>query len=295
MSNELGQISRLCYHRRMMRARGPACCCSLAAGVRPAHGAPTTRSRARGSSTTSASSRRRCSRRGSAADAGARRRRRPDCGARLSRAVSRERRVRRSHQRARSPAPARSADGSARASASIRRRPRRGAVLRRRVRRRGDGVRLGARTSRDALTGEARERVLDWWATRDRSRGAAAARDRAAGASTSGFATRMDDELATHPGSAAASYWLAAAARGAGRSQAAWDAAQAGVGARAACRATSGDALRADLDRLVLRGDRPRAREGARRSRPSCCALSGSASRSAGSDRVRAVRPDGTF
>jgi hypothetical protein len=62
----------------------------------------------------------------------------------------------------------------------------------------------------------------------------------------------MDEELATHPGSAAAAYWIAAAARAQGDLQAAWDAAQAGW-VRARLASDKGVALRADLDRLVIR------------------------------------------
>ena len=62
----------------------------------------------------------------------------------------------------------------------------------------------------------------------------------------------MEDELATHPGSGAAAYWLAAAARAQGDLQAAWDAALAGW-VRATLTVDRGAALRADLDRLVLR------------------------------------------
>ena len=72
---------------------------------------------------------------------------------------------------------------------------------------------------------DARERVLDWWA------------------------------------SATAAYWRSAAARGQGDLQAAWDAAQA-AWVRAGLASDRGAALRADLDRLVLRGLVPdRARE----------------------------------
>jgi hypothetical protein len=65
--------------------------------------------------------------------------------------------------------------------------------------------------------------------------------------------TGAQDELARHPTSAAATYWSAAALRGAGELERAWDAAVAGwvrsrvLGERSA-------ALRADLDRLVLEG-----------------------------------------
>jgi hypothetical protein len=80
--------------------------------------------------------------------------------------------------------------------------------------------------SRDALAGEARERVR--------------------------IRLRMDEELASHPASGAAAYWIAAAARSQGDLQAAWDAAQAGW-VRARLASDKGEALRADLDRLVLR------------------------------------------
>ena len=108
-----------------------------------------------------------------------------------------------------------------------------------------------ALNSRDALAGDARERVLDWWAS---------AIDREAkprpGIERHGvyqrIRTRMDEELATHPGSAAAAYWIAAAARAQGDLQAAWDAAQAGW-VRSRLASDKGVALRADLDRLVLR------------------------------------------
>ena len=55
-----------------------------------------------------------------------------------------------------------------------------------------------------------------------------------------------------HPGSATASYWLAAAARGRGDLLAAWDAAEAGW-LRASLASDHGVALREDLDRLMLR------------------------------------------
>ena len=105
--------------------------------------------------------------------------------------------------------------------------------------------------SPDLLTVAARERVLDWWASAvdretkprpESGREAAYQRIRA----------RMDEELATHPGSGAAAYWLAAAAHAQGDQHAAWDAAEAGW-VRAPLTTDRGAALRADLDRLVLR------------------------------------------
>ena len=102
------------------------------------------------------------------------------------------------------------------------------------------------------LTSDARERVLDWWASAlDRD-----ARPRSEIERTTGYQRirdRMQDEVANRPASATAAYWLSAAAWGQGDLQAAWDAAQAGW-VRAGLASDRGAALRADLDRLVLRG-----------------------------------------
>jgi hypothetical protein len=103
--------------------------------------------------------------------------------------------------------------------------------------------------SGDLLAGPAREHVVDWWAsaldhdTRPRpeiDRQIVYQKMRA----------RLEDELALHPGSGAAAYWLAAAARAQGDLQAAWDAAEAGW-VRAPLAADRGAQLRGDLDRLV--------------------------------------------
>ena len=108
-----------------------------------------------------------------------------------------------------------------------------------------------ALNSRDALSGEARERVLDWWASAV-DREARPRPDIERQGVYQRIRTRMLDELASHPGSGAAAYWIAAAARAQGDLQAAWDAAQAGW-VRARLASDKGAALRADLDRLVLR------------------------------------------
>jgi tetratricopeptide (TPR) repeat protein len=105
--------------------------------------------------------------------------------------------------------------------------------------------------SRELIAGDARDRVLDWWAS---------ALDREARPRSDierqpiylRIRARMEDELATHPGSATAPYWLAAAARAQGDTQAAWNAAQA-AWVRAPLTPDKGAALREDLDRLVLR------------------------------------------
>ena len=60
----------------------------------------------------------------------------------------------------------------------------------------------------------------------------------------------MTEEIAEYPGSTAAGYWLAAAARASGDIERAWHAALAGW-LRATLADDRGAALRADLDRLV--------------------------------------------
>jgi hypothetical protein len=98
---------------------------------------------------------------------------------------------------------------------------------------------------------DARERVLDWWASAldhdaqprpeiERQGVYQRIRD------------RMHEEIAEHPDSAAAAYWLSAAARGQGDLQSAWDSAEAGW-VRAGLASDRGVSLRADLDRLMLR------------------------------------------
>jgi len=101
------------------------------------------------------------------------------------------------------------------------------------------------------LTDEARERVLDWWASAlDQD-----ARPRPEIERQSAYQRvrdRMTLELAANPASATAPYWTAAAARGQGDLQAAWDAAQA-AWVRAPLTRDHGVALRHDLDVLVER------------------------------------------
>lgn len=105
------------------------------------------------------------------------------------------------------------------------------------------------------ITPEARERVLDWWASaldldvRPRSEF-----DRQAVYTK--IRERMRAELGAHPGSGVAAYWMAAAAAGQGNWQAAWDAAQAGW-VRAPLGTDYGESLRVDLDRLVSRAIAP--------------------------------------
>lgn len=96
----------------------------------------------------------------------------------------------------------------------------------------------------------AHERVLDWWATAlDRQ---AQLRPRAERAVMyERMVERMSNELAMDPASGVATYWLAAAARGRGQIERAWQIALAGW-MRAPQTRDRGAALRADLDRLVI-------------------------------------------
>ena len=99
------------------------------------------------------------------------------------------------------------------------------------------------------LAPDAHERALEWWAT---------ALDRQAQAQPAGertdvylmIAERMEQQLRRSSGSGPASYWLAAAARGAGDIERAWSAAIAGW-IRASLAPDRGVTLKADLDRLV--------------------------------------------
>jgi hypothetical protein len=102
----------------------------------------------------------------------------------------------------------------------------------------------------DALGPDARDRVLDWWAsTIDRD--AKPRSDFERQALYLRIRTKMQAELDAHPSSPVAAYWLSAAARGQGDLQTAWDAAQ-GAWVRAVLASDHGEALRADIDRLML-------------------------------------------
>ena len=108
---------------------------------------------------------------------------------------------------------------------------------------------------REDLLPDARERVLDWWASAvDRE-----VRPRPDIERQDVYRKvreRMQSELGANPASAVASYWLAAAAWAQGDLQAAWDAAQAGW-VRAPLASDRGATLRGELDRLVQRGIAP--------------------------------------
>jgi hypothetical protein len=103
----------------------------------------------------------------------------------------------------------------------------------------------------DLLAGDARERVLDWWASAlDRDAKPRPEIDRQGVYQR--IRVRMEEELAALPVSGTAAYWLSAAARAQGDPLAAWDAALA-AWVRAPLTLDRGVTLRADIDRLVLR------------------------------------------
>ncbi len=104
----------------------------------------------------------------------------------------------------------------------------------------------------DFLTPAARDGLLDWWASaidRDARRQADIERR----AMYQKILDRMEVEVGANPSSTAASYWLAAAARGQGDLTVAWDAALAGW-VRAGLSLDENADLRGDIDQLVLRG-----------------------------------------
>ncbi len=106
---------------------------------------------------------------------------------------------------------------------------------------------------RSALLGPAsHSRVLDWWAT-SLDRHAQLRPVEARPPIYTRIIGRMAAELALDEGSAAASYWLAAAARGSGDLERAWQASMAGW-VRAGLAHDRGAELRADLERLVIQG-----------------------------------------
>jgi hypothetical protein len=104
--------------------------------------------------------------------------------------------------------------------------------------------------ARAALLGSsAHERVLDWWATSlDRQAQLRSEDERKAYYAQ--IIDRMTIEAADNPGSTAAGYWLAAAARANGDLETAWHAALAGW-LRAVLADEPENTLRADLDRLM--------------------------------------------
>lgn len=103
----------------------------------------------------------------------------------------------------------------------------------------------------EELDADARERLLDWWASAmDRDARLRPAVDRTA--MYRAVRDRMAAELSEHPASGAAAYWAVAAAAAQGDWEAAWAAALA-AWVRAPLTADRGAALRADTERVVER------------------------------------------
>ena len=94
-----------------------------------------------------------------------------------------------------------------------------------------------------------RRLLLDWWATAVDHEAQSRAPDRRA-ALFAQLAGRMSEELLIEPGSPVANYWLAAAARGEGDLDRAWDVAVA-AWVRATLSPDTTATLRTDVDRLV--------------------------------------------
>jgi hypothetical protein len=100
-----------------------------------------------------------------------------------------------------------------------------------------------------ALPPRARMLLLDWWASALDREAQTRPLDRRPPVFER-IVERMEDELRVDPGCAPASYWLAAASRGTGDLDRAWDAAIAGW-VRATLSPDTAASVRADLDRLV--------------------------------------------
>jgi hypothetical protein len=94
-----------------------------------------------------------------------------------------------------------------------------------------------------------RLRLLDWWATALDREAHTRPPDRRTKLAAR-IAARMEDELRTDPGNAAANYWLVVARRGQGDLDGAWDLATA-AWVRASLLPATAERLRADVDRFV--------------------------------------------
>jgi tetratricopeptide (TPR) repeat protein len=95
-----------------------------------------------------------------------------------------------------------------------------------------------------------RDRLLEWWALA-LDREAQALSDERRRATYSRVADRMEQELRDNPASVPANFWLAAASRGAGNVDRAWDAAMA-AWVRVPLDLPGAQTLRQDLDRLIV-------------------------------------------
>ena len=99
---------------------------------------------------------------------------------------------------------------------------------------------------------ETGESMLEWWGSAVERHADALEREGRI-AAFKRLRERMTRELARHPGSAAAAYFLVVGTRGSGEPLEAWDAAIAGW-VRARLAGARSASLRADLDKLVLEG-----------------------------------------
>ena len=105
---------------------------------------------------------------------------------------------------------------------------------------------------RAAIDPELAESMLEWWGSAiERQASAAAPEDRKKHFAR--LAERMKTALLKRPSSPAASYWMVVALRGTGELDRAWDAAVA-AWVRARLAGDRSPSLRADVDRLVLKG-----------------------------------------
>jgi hypothetical protein len=119
-----------------------------------------------------------------------------------------------------------------------------------------------------------RRRLLDWWATALDHEAQSRAPDRRA-VLFARLADRMSEELLIEPGCPVANYWLAAAARGEGNLDRAWDAAVA-AWVRATLSPDTTATLRTDIDRLIQQALIPeRARTRPAREQPEAIAALG--------------------
>lgn len=112
----------------------------------------------------------------------------------------------------------------------------------------------------DPRSAGSRERILDWWASAmDRQAQLGPEPERRA--LYTRLVGKMEEEVRQNPGSAVASYWLVAGARGRGDLERAWDAAVAGW-VRASLAGSDAASLRSELDRIVSQAILPeRARQ----------------------------------
>ncbi len=108
-----------------------------------------------------------------------------------------------------------------------------------------------------------RDRLLEWWALALDREAQSLPADRRSGIYDR-ITARMEQEVRDNPASVPANFWLAAASRGAGDADRAWDAAMA-AWVRVPIDLPGAQTLRQDLDRLIADGVIPeRARQQAR-------------------------------